>query len=606
MGKINVLTSQVADMIAAGEVVQRPFSVVKELVENSIDAAATLITVEIKNGGATFIRVADNGSGLYKDDAKVAFSRHATSKIKAAQDLEKIHTLGFRGEALSSIAAVSKIELITKSNEEQSGTKVIIEAGNIIESNDIGCPNGTTIIVRNLFFNTPARMKFLKKDQTEAGYISEVMDGLILSHPEISMKLINNGNETIYSAGDNNLLGCVYAVYGKEYAKQMIAVSKNIEGIVVSGLTSNNTVSRANRSFQNFFVNGRLVKSRMLSAAIDEAYSEKLMKGRYPACVLSIEINPALVDVNVHPAKTEVKFADDKKIFSAVYWAVKDAIYAGEAVFIVEEAPKNPFKYSNNSSFGAAYSQNTWNKAQNFSTNKIEEKRQVNNTFPQNNYDEKISIKETQNIDYNIEKEPEEKAEQANIDKKIRIIGQMFDTYIILEQGKNMLLIDQHAAHERLKYEKLRASYLDGKPYAQILLSPVIITFSKSEMQILLENIDYFQKIGFNLEEFGNNSIIIRQTPISKDVETLKSLIIELLDIIKGSKNVSLTEIETKMLFQIACKSAIKANKKLSQIEMEKLVYDIMEIDNINTCPHGRPILISFSEYFIEKQFGRV
>jgi len=328
MQKINVLDQRVANLIAAGEVVERPASVVKELVENAVDAGARSITVEIKNGGITYIRVSDDGSGMSPEDAALAFKRHATSKISTDKDLNNIRTLGFRGEALASIAAVSQVELFTKTRDYDEGTYISIQAGKITEQKGIGCPEGTTLIVRNLFFNTPARMKFLKKDSTEAGYIADIIDKMVLGHPEISFRFINNGKEVVFTPGDNQLLNCIYSLYGKDYAKAMLPVAHEAQAVKVTGFVGKPDIARANRSLQSCFINGRYIKSKILSIAVEEAYRNQLMVNRYPVVVLHLHINPSLVDVNVHPTKMEVKFSDEQQVYQAVYWAVKNALYA--------------------------------------------------------------------------------------------------------------------------------------------------------------------------------------------------------------------------------------------------------------------------------------
>lgn len=652
MGKINVLDKLVADMIAAGEVVERPASVVKELVENSIDSGATLITVEIRNGGTSYIRVTDNGSGILREDIETAFKRHATSKIKTKEDLTQILTLGFRGEALSSISAVSKVELITRTSADISGTRAVVEAGNIVSFDDAGCPEGTTLIVRDIFYNIPARKKFLKSDKTEAAYISDIIDKLIFSHPEISIRFISNGNEMAYSSGDNNLRSCAYTVFGKEISAEMIDVNFENEGIKITGLTGSNSVTRGNRAFQCFFVNGRYVKGALFSRSVEESYFEKIGKGRFPVCILKIELPPDRVDINVHPTKLEAKFVDEAQISRSLYFAINNALMKREKAVEVKETPKNVFKYATSYASENSFKQeNIFSGASTLKADKTKPKYEVNveevllkNSNIVKPYIDENSEVEEQKTGENktgshiinkpiaqpvlqlqpqvnsvlfadskltsyktdiSQKKPENLNNEIKPDEIFKIIGQLFETYILIEKGNELLVIDQHAAHERQRYDELIKKMNERDTVSQVLLTPVIVTLSKNEKNKVLDNIEFYSGLGFEIEDFGNNEIIVRTTPEILGDEELKSLVVELIDKTNTSKNFKNSDINKEAIYQIACKSAIKANRKLSAAEMERITDYVMNLGENNTCPHGRPIVLSFSKYFIEKQFKR-
>ena len=666
MGNIHVLDKLVADMIAAGEVVERPASVVKELVENAIDAGADYITIEIRNGGVQYIRVSDNGSGILRDDVKTAFLRHATSKIRTSQDLSEIYTLGFRGEALSSIAAVAKIELLTKTAQETVGTRAVLEAGDILRCEDAGCPNGTTVVVRDLFYNIPARQKFLKRDQTEAAYVADMVDKLVLSHPEISFRFLNNGKESLFSLGDGNLAGCISTVFGKEYAKQMLPVQYSYEGVEVSGLCGNTHITRPNRAFQCFFINGRYVRGKLFHMSIEEAYAELLNKGRFPVCVLKLNLDANQVDINVHPTKLEAKFSDEQKISRCIYFAVKEALKGRERAFAVNTAPKNVLKYS--STYTQAlpeYEQNTianhlpdrqtktaakaadakpvrkyavnvppLRKAEQATSGKVSVPGQPNAADEASKYplpcetEHSSKLETMQARQYTsdssgsysslfepgalgvqiINKAPAEsvQAQKLPLEKPYRIIGQLFDTYILLEQENELLLIDQHAAHERQRYDTLTQMINSKSPLGQMLLSPVVVTLSKAEKDKALEYTSFFQEFGFEIEEFGNDEIIIRSTPVLYGEDELRSVFVELIDKLRTIRSKEITDVLRENICQTACKGAVKGHQKLEKQEMEEICSYVLKLTDKTTCPHGRPIMLSFSQYFIEKQFKRV
>lgn len=601
MGKINLLDSEISNKIAAGEVVERPASVVKELVENSIDAGATRITVEIKNGGNTYIKVSDNGSGMEKDDATVAFLRHATSKISVAEDLDAIYTLGFRGEALSSIGAVAKINLYTKRAEDETGTHTICEGGDIVSAEDAGIPNGTTFIVKNLFYNVPARMKFLKKDATEAGYIQDIMTRFILAHPEIAFTFISNGKPILSSQGDGKLENCVYAVYGKDYATAMILVDFKSEHISVKGLTGKGNTARPNRNYQSFFVNGRYIKSPLIIRAVEEAYKNQVMVGKFPVSILNIEINPQMIDINVHPTKLEVKFSNENEVYRAVYNAVKEALY--RIIDIPEIKKEKPITNFFRDTISVAKEQieikpNIVVKPQTKTEVKTELPKVSEPQFFKRTFEKKEEpIKVYKPI---IKEEPKE---EKNIEFKL--VGQVFDTYIIIEQDDKMMIIDQHAAHERLKYEEIKKELESSKVYSQPMVVPVVANVTSREMATFKENKEFIASLGFEAEEFDDNSVIIRAVPAAQ-AEDVEDLFVEILSKLDENRREVISDKRQRLLYTIACKAAIKANHRLSENEQKALVKNVLNLENINTCPHGRPIIVSMTQKELEKEFKRI
>lgn len=670
MGKIHVLSTEVSNKIAAGEVVERPASVIKELVENSIDAGANLITVEIKKGGSVYMRVSDNGSGMSAEDAKICFLRHATSKIQTSEDLDAIYTLGFRGEALSSIGAVAEVELYTKRKEDETGICVTCRGGEILSSEEAGVPNGTSISVENLFFNTPARRKFLKKDATEAGYITDIMTRFIFAHPEISFKLIVDGKEKLFSPGDNSLKNAVYTAYGKDYANGTIPVEYEFEGIKITGLIGKGTLSRPKRNYQSFFVNKRYITSTTIIAALENAYKNQIMIGKFPMAVLNIEINPSLIDINVHPTKLEVKFSNEKAVYNAVYYGVKNALYAIPNVpkiertetgdtknkfaseefkrdvpeeqlklsDMVDALPKDMTKRPETPAYnprenhflknnGDTKSRDTKN-ADVTATVKpdfIKPKSEKDYTIPRNvtmaspkqefkplipindgdtKTEETKSVVAEEKTTENVPKNTSE--ETVFVDEYFEIVGQVFDSFIIAEKGDEMMIIDQHAAHERLKYEELKAEIASKQVVSQMLIEPVIVNLAGSEMTAYRDNKQLFDDIGFESEEFGDDAVIIRSVPGEVEIGEVEPLFLELAAQGEQLKKELITEKHERLLYTIACKSAVKANMKMSAAEMETLVRNVLRLKNINTCPHGRPIIITMSKKEIEKEFKRI
>ena len=686
MGLIHVLDTEISNKIAAGEVVERPASVIKELVENSIDAGATNITVEIKNGGVTYMRVSDNGCGMSADDAKICFLRHATSKIQTENDLDAIYTLGFRGEALSSIGAVAKVSLFTKRHEDHIGICVTCRGGDILSSEEAGIPDGTSIIAEDLFYNTPARLKFLKKDATEAGYITDIMTRFIFAHPEISFKLTVNGKDKLFSPGDSSLKNAVYTAYGKDYAKGTLEVDYEENGIHVTGLIGKGTLTRPNRNYQSFFVNKRYIKSALIIRAVEDAYKNQIMIGKFPMAVLNIQIDPSFMDINVHPTKLEVKFANEKAVRNAVYYAVKNALYAlpnvpeieridkntGEVLFkrdtaveqvdipSVKQSPdikpaqsysSSTSKEENRSSVHAGmpakqnkmvffndstpntntvapstppvfYNDADINTKSNISTSDHYEIISTPSAAISNNYSEMNNFTQQATSE---SKNPEtdtdstdinpiintneinvETQDNVFIDEYFKIVGQVFSTYIIAEKGDKMLLIDQHAAHERLKYEELKKGLANKQIMSQILIEPVIVKMTPSEFSAFFEVQNELQNMGFECDEFGDNEVIVRSAPGDLDPGEVEELLLELVTNASVLKHELITEKHERMLYTIACKSAIKANHHLSTQEMETLVRNVLRLKNINTCPHGRPIIITMSQKEIEKEFKRI
>ena len=619
MSEINVLSPQVSALIAAGEVVERPSSVIKELVENSIDAGARSITVEIKNGGITYMRVTDDGKGMERDDIPLAITAHATSKIKNADDLESIKSLGFRGEALHSVAAVSTMEILTarKGNSEGSFARVV--GGKLEEVSPAGCPEGTTITVRELFYNTPARMKFLKKDSSEAGLCEDVVRRTALARPDISVRFINSGKEIFFTPGDNILRNAVYSIYGKDVAAAMIDADYTENGIHVYGIVGKAELSRGNRNYQTFFVNGRCVINRTLYFALQESYRSHMMTGRFPAAVLNIDLNPALCDVNVHPSKAEIKFADDRAVSGAVYWAAKNALYSVTEQREMQLEKRNEPQIKENA----------------------EKKPQISASEPIYKSEESVQIKkpyeavfksyvspkasepdpapkmyiQTPNEIYSAP--PEEKTEEKNTEilqsvmqtkaveeePEIRILGQLFGTYIVAEYGDSMIMADQHAAHERLIYEELVSG--KGNPASQVLLMPETLVLTGAEFGIYSDNADFFAEAGFEIEEFGHNTVRISMIPVSLDLSDAASSVTEMISVL-GAGREKISALRDKALYTVACKAALKAGQKLSESEQKELIKNVLALSGQATCPHGRPVILKLTKHQIEKQFKRI
>ena len=636
MARINVLPKEIYQLIAAGEVVERPSSVVKEMIENSLDAGAKNITLEIKNGGSTYIRITDDGCGIERDDVRKVFISHATSKISKKDDLNSIATLGFRGEAMASISAVSKVELLTKAENEEIGTRYEIAGGEELEFDDAGCPNGTTIVVRDIFFNTPARMKFLKKDVTEGNQVAGIVDRMAISHPEISFRFIRDGKQVLITSGNGDLKSTVYSVLGKEMSDSLMSVDYSFNDMRITGFVSKPTASRKSRAGQYFYINNRIVKSKTAMAALEQAYKNTIMVGRFPACVLNIELNPAQVDVNVHPAKTEVRFANEKPIFDLVYYAVKTAIENDRTVKEVEfkenpvyrQESKNVYQNNDNKSFQAKFD---------FFKKKDEPpSQQVIKTKPRENFwqveapkpeykiagDEKPKARVDINIEY---EEPEEistakskdapkeldiekvvitdEKDNENFIPNFKLIGEAFKTYLIVEIENELYFIDKHAAHERMNFERFKAQ---ATVETQMLLAPVVVNLTKDEFIAISENVELIKKCGFELEEFGESQIIVRAIPSLVDGDSVKDLMLEIAQKLLEHKTDILPDKIDWIYHSASCRGAVKAGDYTSRQEQEMFVKKLLSMPNIRFCPHDRPVFIKMSKYDIEKQFGRV
>ena len=715
MPKINVLPKSVAELIAAGEVVERPSSAVKELVENSIDAGATAVTVEIKNGGVSYIRVTDNGCGIHKTDVRTAFISHATSKISSGEDLDAIFTLGFRGEALPSIAAVSRLSMLTKVKEEELGTSIELEGGEEVYFDDAGCPDGTTIIVRDLFFNTPARMKFLKKDMTEGSYVTDVVSKIALSHPEVRFSLIKDGKQVLSTPGNGDLKAAVFSIFGKEISEALIPCEYEYKSIRVAGFISRPLNNRPNRNMQFCFVNSRYVRMPVAAAALDEAYKNRMMVGKFPVCFLFISIPAGKIDVNVHPAKTEIRFSEDSAVFEAIFYAAKSALNYGDNIrpevrlkdkkdvsakktaevtqMSFSGETQSPVKSDNNS-----LSQKTAEKEEKITLTKrenpVNEKVWDNKpqpTFTQNTavqssqkndigafrdtsgvFSNLISHKEAEmrnkeitgsavdasdtsgkvnpkdkvcddenntKNDINEKKTAEckpfaassdnekkndtipgtqsfafsdktltaenEKADKPSVlSEEFRIVGEIFGTYILVEEGTRLLIIDKHAAHERMIFDEISKNGFSQD--SQLLLSPVFVTLSGKEFAAVSQNLRVFEKGGFAVEEFGDNTVIVRECPVTLTKEDIVSIITEMAgELVKGNMK-PVPEKLTWLYHSTACRAAVKAGDRLKDEEAQSFVKKLLENEDIRYCPHGRPVMYELTKHEIEKQFGRI
>ncbi len=620
---IKELSPHLANLIAAGEVVERPASVAKELIENAIDAGATRIQVEIENGGITYLRIMDNGCGMTKEDAPVAFKRHATSKISTEDDLSKIGTLGFRGEALAAIASVSRIDLFTKKRESLVGLHLHLEAGKITENEEAGCPDGTTIIIRDLFFNTPARMKFLKKDFTEAGYIISVVEHAALSHPEISFSMIRDGKQVFATSGDNKLITPVFSVFGREITSNMIEVNKFERGnITVWGYITKPHLCRPNRSMQHFFVNGRYIKSKLMGAALEEAYKNQIITGKYPSCALFIDLPLNLVDVNVHPAKTEVKFAEEKPVFEAIYIACKNALEQNDNIPVLNKKPKE----DNITDMQQVIEQKK-PKAQEeikkeprenpiFKLNKVKLSPVIKPPIidcdddfdtPVNEVKVCSPVVDMAKVEYKtetvIKAKPEIKQEvKQEIKPSAKVIGEAFKTYIIAEDKDGFILLDKHAAHERILFNELKKT---TQIPVQQLLTPYIAEMNINEFEVLQENRETLSKLGFDISVFGEKSFAVRAVPAYIDMADITVILSEIAEKLSNYCTPTPDEFDD-LIHTVACKAAIKAGKATTQMEMQKLFDKVSNDNEVNCCPHGRPVMVRLTKYEIDKLFKRV
>ena len=623
LGNIIVLDENSINKIAAGEVIERPLSIVKELVENSIDAGASKITVEIKNGGIICIKITDDGKGIAPDDVELAFERHATGKIRSADDLPKVMTMGFRGEALTSIAAVSEVELFTRTIDNDSGMNVLIKGGNISRITQTGCPIGTSITVRDLFFNTPARFKFLKKDTTEAGYISDIMVRLALSSPQISFKFISNGTTLLHTPGNNDLSSTIYSLYGREISQNLIFAEFKDDKFRITGYVGNSAVARSNRAQQSLFVNNRFVKNKTVTAAIDEAYKTIIMKNKFAFCVLKIDINPLLIDVNVHPNKMEIKFSDEGDLFRSVYHTINNAItkdivlpeFSTKKVDIdsptdnfSQNLLRNTDRYNYKTTDVSPLKEEPYITVETVAKCELDRKLALENIEPANAI-ENINVEFTDKRGDILISEEASDYENKNYYEKLLlegvIIGQGFMTYIIIQLGDQLVFIDQHAAHERIRFEKLVHRYENAQLHGQNLLTPEIIDVTSNEKLLITSRKDFISSLGFEFEDFGQNSVIIRQVPLNNLEYSPNKLFKEVIDKVESLGDRAKLQAK-EILYDIACKGAIKANKKLDNQEILELLRGLADLKTITTCPHGRPIILKMAKYFIEKEFKRI
>ena len=630
MAKIIELDSHVADLIAAGEVVERPASVVKELVENSIDAGAGIITVEINAGGMTYIRVTDNGCGIAPEDVKTAFKRHATSKLRGAEGLEAIGTLGFRGEALAAIAAVSRIGLLTREAGAAEGLSLSLEAGQVVDISPAGCPEGTTIIVSDLFFNTPARQKFMKSDRAESSAIASTVLRCALSHPEVSIRFIRDGKQEYHTPGDSRVDSCIYNLFGREFSAGLLAANSSDEFITVTGFVSSPAAARGNRSYQFFFVNGRSIKSLTLQAALEQAFANTLPSGRFPSCVLYITIGLGNVDVNVHPAKTEVKFVSDKQVFDGVYYAALGAVESQRSKtpeqHVDTDKSKSTVWAQKSPGTGAPGAEYSADSGSRFKTMQVDEFRSkyASDNSKSSNPAEQTSPGYpapglTPDKSNSIPKFPAPTGFPASLEfpaptelpvipdsgfdkAPVRVIGEALNTYIIVEYQNGVWFIDKHAAHERIHFDALRSSGFE--PMSQALITPVICRQGHEGVSLLLENGELLEKLGFSVESFGDDSVAVRRIPDEIDIEDAEHVLSEIIaELSHGYAPESARH--DNILKSIACKAAIKAGKSSDKRELEALVARVMS-GEINECPHGRPVAFEITKATLDKGFKRI
>lgn len=666
MAEINVLSKDISELIAAGEVIERPASVIKELLENAIDAGSKHITVEIKNGGTTYMRITDDGCGIAPDQVATAFLRHATSKITTKDDLENILTLGFRGEALASISAVSRAEVLTKRRGDEYGTNYIIEGGHEVLNEQTGCPDGTTIIIRDIFYNVPVRRKFMKRDSAEANAVISIMQKIVLSHPEIAFKLIKDNKLEFSSAGDGELYSAVYAVYGRDFAHDMIPVDYKENNITVKGFTVKPLYSKSNRSFQNFFINGRYVKSVTCCVSLEEAYKNLIMTGKFPACVLMLEAPPVTVDVNVHPAKAEVRFSDEKIIFNSVYFAVKNALMESGLIYEFQVKNENakrldykePFvpenfqqvklepekkvqtaevtKQQDNTEPEAVITDNQENRNYDESLTKpqvkeekvpvvlssskdtygagerivfdtsqsqaseIREKQEADETISGFSYISSAKLKRTEP---KIDQSPKEQ-EESDEKEEIKVQGEMFGNYIVAQSGEKMIIIDKHAAHERIIFERLKRSNTSSD--SQLLINSCSILLSGTEFEALNSNNQILENMGFSLDFSGKPYVKLNAVPILLEKLNMDEVIPEIAENLIMNKMSPQTHMLDDILHDLACKAAVKANDKNTAKELQKLAEDVFYDENIRHCPHGRPVMFVLTKREIEKNFKRI
>ena len=632
MGIIKELDQGTINQIAAGEVVERPSSIVKELLENSIDAGSTRISVEIEEGGTKSIRITDNGKGINKEDIRIAFLRHTTSKIKTAMDLLTVSSLGFRGEALSSIAAVCQVELLTRTADAMEGIRYRIEGGKEVGFEEIGIPVGTTFIVNNIFFNTPARRKFLRTAQTEAGYVSDIIEKIALSHPEIAIGFKSNGKVKIHTSGNGNLKDVIYSIYGREITENILEINEENDFMKISGYIGKAIISKGNRTFENYFINGRYIKSNIISKAIEDGYKFILMQHKYPFTVIDFTIKPEYLDVNVHPSKMELRFRKSESIYPMISECINDALIEkpniidvtfeknvekAEQIKYVPEPFENKRQDIVNSINNKLSNDNSSNVKYDF-YNFGEGPKELNMTpseFGNNTLQEDVNYNATANNINNItnnkmvQRELTEEYDNflSEVAKpKHKIIGQVFDTYWIVEYNDKMYIIDQHAAHEKVMFESLMNKLENKEISSQMINPPIILSLSMSESQLLEKYLENFKNIGFQIESFGGQDYAVRAVP--SDLYTLDSedVLMGIVDNLSNETGKMVPDIINEKIASMSCKAAVKGNSKLSYEEADKLIEQLLQLDNPYNCPHGRPTIISMSKYELEKKFKRI
>ncbi len=634
MSKINILDQDTINKIAAGEVVERPSSVVKELVENSIDAGASAVSVTISGGGTTQIRVTDNGSGFERDDLDIAFQKNTTSKIRCADDLMSVQSLGFRGEALSSISAVSKLELITKTRSELVGIRYIIHGGIKQEEQEVGCPDGTTFVVSDLFYNTPVRRKFLKSAMTEAGYVNDVMERIALSNPHVSIKFTNNGKLIINTSGNGKLSDVIYGIYGRDIAAELCEVRKKSGELSIEGLIAKPVIARGNRNYENYFLNGRYIKNPLISKAIEEAYRGYMMQNKYPFTALMLQIPNEMFDVNVHPAKLEVRFTQPELIYEFVYQAVRTTVVEGETIRKTQLTPQDkPVVRQIPGTVPEPFEKNIVAETKPYPEQKSNQLPKPLPVAPVKTQPEvlPVEIPRKESVSVLTEKtttvsQPEMSLKQMAVVSDIapepkpvqlsflseqaksehRIIGQLFSTYWLVEYDNNLYIIDQHAAHERVIYEKLMLSYQNADIHAQQLYPPIIISLSLREQEVLEQSLSYFSKLGYEIEAFGGSEYKLSAIPSELPAINKKEFLLDILDDLIESGIPSEPESLYEKIASMSCKAAVKGNQKLSYMEASALIDQLMKLENPFHCPHGRPVTIELSKYEIEKKFKRI
>lgn len=627
MLEIQLLDHDTIDKIAAGEVVERPSSVVKELVENAMDAGADAVTVEIKEGGISLIRVTDNGCGIDKSQVDHAFIRHATSKIRSLADLENISSLGFRGEALSSIAAVAKVEMITKTKEALMGVRCLLEGAEKKEWEEIGAPDGTTILVRNLFFNTPVRRKFLKQPATEGGYVSDLMEHMALSKPTVSFKYIVNGQIKFHTTGSGDLKEIIYRIYGRDIANELAAVSYEEDGMGIHGFLGKPTINRANRNYENYFVNGRFIKSGLMAKAIEEGYKGYLMQHKYPFTVLHFTIDAKTVDVNVHPTKMDIRFTNGAAFFDFTVRAIAKALSQKEMIPEVALAQKPQDIVPAKKEIPEPFEARRLQEAIVAESMEYQVREQKMQDFMQNPVWSRVvgeGKKEKTDENENLPANPEEETEKEVLQKPVQmelfeekiltrqareeynILGQIFDTYWLIAYQDKLLIMDQHAAHEKVKYEKLIAALKNKEITSQLLNPPIVVTMNGQQESLYKEYASVFENLGFEIENFGGNEYALRAVPVDLYGCNEKELFEEIMDELASGPirdNVSVME---EKIASMSCKAAVKGNMRMSLKEVEALIEQLLLLENPYHCPHGRPTLISMSKYEIEKKFKRI